>query len=305
MDPNTIDRVFGAIAQRKRLGRRLPELQDPDFWRRLNPQLTISDAPIAPRTPRVDMPDALREHHTAFLIEEGYLQTPPLLSAEEIAPLRTGVERLVADGLPSGMVWVYDEAYALLWRLSSVLAPMLGESPILLPEDFWVFYIPPGSAGRTGFGAYGPHRDYVVDDAFLAGERPRVLTAWIPLTDVTTLDSCMYVVHPSGDPDYLSPRPEVRRDQITLTDIRALPTPAGALIAFSSRVAHWGSRSSRFATGPRIAMACILQRRDVPPFLERTIDLEQPLTWERRWALVMDSVGHTGLEGDRVPISDR
>ncbi|GMV22113.1 MAG: hypothetical protein AMXMBFR57_20620 [Acidimicrobiia bacterium] len=300
MDQKTIDAVFEAFGQRRRLGRRREEIEDPDFWRRLNPQLTISDGPLAPRVTPLDFPPDQARWHADFMQEEGYLQTRPVFSAVELAPLREAVERVVAADLPSGMVWLYDEFYLLLARVESILEPMLGRAPLLLPKDFWVFYVPAGTAGRTGFGAYGPHRDYYVDDGFAAGQRPSVVNTWIPLTDVTTLDSCMYVVHPEGDADFRGSLEAVRQDQLTLTDIRALPTPAGALIAFTSRIAHWGSRSSRFATGPRIAMTCVLQRRDVAPFSREVIDLTAPLPWSRRLALVLDSVGESGLEGGRL-----
>ncbi len=304
-DPKEIDAIFGAIAQRKRVGRMAEEIRNPDFWRALNPELTISDAPIAGRVPPTPMPLAEAEAHARHLISEGYLLTPPLFSTEEITRLRVAVERVVALGLPSGFVWVYDECYGLFARLEHVLMPMLGPSPLLLPEDFWAFYVPAGTPDRTGFGAYGPHRDYVLDRHFLEGGMPRVLNTWIPLTDVTPLDSCMYVVHPDADPDYHTDLINVRTETLSLQGIRALPTPAGGMIAFSTRAAHWGSRSSTQATGPRISITCILQRRDTAPFLEDVLDLTMPLTWEHRLRLVMSSLGSTGLEGDRPAPSAR
>jgi len=301
VDPRDVDELFGAIAQRRRVGRMHDRLRDSQFWRDLNPQLTISEAAIAPRVTPLVMLAQQADHHAAFLMEEGYLQTPPLFPAADITPLREAVERIVALGLPSGLAWVYDEFYGLMARLAPVVRPMLGADPLMLPRDFWVFHIPPGSHKRTGFGAYGRHRDYFVDRPFIDGGLPRVLNTWIPLTDVTTLDSCMYVVHPEGDDDYRSDVQAVRSEAVRLEDIRALPTPAGAVIAFSSRVAHWGSRSSRFATGPRIAVTCVLQRRDCEPFEKEIVDLTQPLTWERRIDLVFASLGSTGLEASREP----
>lgn len=300
VDARTIDALFDTFGKRKRFGQRRAQIEDPDFWRRLNPHLTISEDPMEPRVRPLDFPSEQAEFHAQFMQEEGYLQTPPVFDAAELEPLRLAVERVVAEDLPSGMVWLYDECYMFMARIASILEPMLGPSPILLPKDFWMFYVPPGSVGRTGFGAYGLHRDYYVDPGFVEGKRPSVVNAWIPFTDVTTLDSCMYVVHPDGDPDFWTLKQEIRRDELTLTDIRALPTPAGGVIAFSSRVTHWGSRSSRHAKGPRIALTCVLQRRDTPPCSPEVIDLTQPLPWSRRLELVLDSVGETGLEGGRL-----
>jgi hypothetical protein len=305
VDPQDVDELFAAIAQRRRVGRMHDRLRDPQFWRDLNPQLTISESAIAPRVTPLTVSTEQADHHAAFLMEEGYLQTPPLFPVADITLLRRAVENIVALGLPSGMAWVYDEFYGLMARLAPVLRPMLGADPLMLPRDFWVFHIPPGSHKRTGFGAYGRHRDYFVDRGFIDGALPRVLNTWIPLTDVTTLDSCMYVVHPEGDEDYRTKTQEVRSEAVRLEDIRALPTPAGAVIAFSSRVAHWGSRSSRFATGPRIAVTCVLQRRDCAPFEKEVLDLTRPLSWERRIDLVFASLGATGLEAPREPARQR
>lgn len=305
LDAQEIEALFGAIERRRRVGAMYDRIRDADFWRELNPELTISDVPLAPRVVPVDFDEDSARWHAAFLMDEGYLQTPPVFSAGDITPLRTAVERIVALGLPSGLAWMYDEFYLLLARIEPVLRPMLGPSPLLLPRDYWVFHVPPGSTLRTGFGAYGRHRDYFVDRHFIDGGLPRILNTWIPLTDVTTLDSCMYVVHPDGDADYRTESQDVRSEAITLEDIRALPTPAGSVTAFSTRAAHWGSRSSRFATGPRIAVTCVLQRRDCTPFEPEVIDLTQPLAWDRRFALVIASLGTTGLEHPRPSIQAR
>lgn len=305
IDPEQIDALFDAIATRKRVGRLRDRLDDPQFWRELNPHLTISEAPIAPRIEPVPFSEADAVRHADFLQREGYLVVPHLIAQSAIVPLREAVERVVAQGLPPGMAWVYDEFYALFRKVQRVFDAMLGPSPLLLPKDFWVFHVPPGRAGRAGFGAYGPHRDHYLDRGFLAGGRPSVMNVWIPLTDVTPLDSCMYVVHPDGDEDYWTERKDVRRESFDLSDIRALPTPAGSVVAFSTRTVHWGSRSSALATGPRIAATCAMQRRDVAPFCTEVIDLQAPISWERRWSLILDSVGHTGFEGDRPPVSAR
>ena len=83
---------------------------------------------------------------------------------------------------------------------------------------------------------------------------PSIVTAWIPLTDVTPLDSCIYVVPAACDPDYYSEERGVRPERIRLQDVRALPAAAGSVVGWSTHLAHWGSRSSRFAAGPRIAV---------------------------------------------------
>ena len=77
------------------------------------------------------------------------------------------------------------------------------------------------------------------------------------------------------------------RDQdVPLEDIRALPAKAGSIVCWSTSLLHWGARSSRRATQPRISMATYYQSRDVPPYHNVTMDIPSPIPFAYRIHLV-------------------
>ena len=135
--------------------------------------------------------------------------------------------------------------------------------------------------GHRGFGSsFGlPHRDYsAADSLHRDGEEedhPAILTVWIPLNDATLDNGCMYVVPREFDTDFartdnhahMNPATEVRRGlsskiQFPLHGVRALPAPAGSLLAWYGNTIHWGSTCSRYAKEPRKSIALTFRRGD-------------------------------------------
>jgi ectoine hydroxylase-related dioxygenase (phytanoyl-CoA dioxygenase family) len=167
-------------------------------------------------------------------------------------------------------------------------APILGPNAILLPEDFWVFFVPPGDGASSRWTAFAPHKDWVGgDSSVMAGGVPSVLVGWVALTDATADDSCMYVVPGDADRGYRTEDRVVRIENFRMQDVRAVPAVAGQVLLFSTHISHWGSRSSRWATHPRISISMFFQRGDVPPRLADVLDLTQPVPVEARarWML--------------------
>jgi len=74
-----------------------------------------------------------------------------------------------------------------------------------LNMDFLAWYIDPQQGG-TGFS---PHRDRQPLDPRLtfrdpdAGTGPKLTTVWVPLTDATTDNGCLYCMPRTADPGYL------------------------------------------------------------------------------------------------------
>jgi hypothetical protein len=190
-----IDAGFAQLRNERALQRRLDEVRDPAFWRALNPDLTISDFPLAMRRTRPAALPEVAEHCRRQVIADGYLATPPLIPADELARLAAGVERVVAAGFPSTLAAVYDEYYNLFNGLEPVFAPLLGDDYIMITQGVWAFHVPAGDDGRTLWTSGAPHRDRMAPDArAMAHDVPNVLTLWIPLEDVTPDQSCLYVV---------------------------------------------------------------------------------------------------------------
>ena len=147
--------------------------------------------------------------------------------------------------------------------------------------------------GHRGFGSsFGlPHRDYSAADSLYreggeevkgspkatASDHPAILNVWIPLNDATLDNGCMYVVPKEFDIDFartdnhhahMNPATEVQRGksskiQFPLHGVRALPAPAGSLIAWYGNTIHWGSSCSRYAKAPRKSIALTFRRGDI------------------------------------------
>lgn len=264
---------------------------DASFWRALNPDLTISDArPADDETPFVSA-WATEPQWQQRLIEEGFVTSPPLLDSGDLERLRVGVERIVAAGLPPGCALMYDEFQSVIARLLGAVSPLLGPNVVMVPDDFWVFHVPPGDPGVGRWTAFPPHRDQSSPDAgMLAGHLPTMLNAWVALTDVSTDHSCMYLVPADCDQDYRSEIRAVNPERFRLVDIRAVPLQAGQVLFFEPHLAHWGSRSSPHALHPRISLAGFLQRADGPIPSSETTSLADPLSLEQRAIWVLRSL---------------
>jgi hypothetical protein len=65
------------------------------------------------------------------------------------------------------------------------------------------------------------------------------------------------------DPNYPDNLQERSVPRKSLQDIRALPAEAGAVLGWNEYALHWGSRSSRWADGPRISLTARFQSRDL------------------------------------------
>jgi hypothetical protein len=170
--------------------------------------------------------------------------------------------------------------------------------------------------GHRGFGSsFGlPHRDYSAAESIYhegedANESPAILTVWIPLNDATLDNGCMYVVPREFDVDFartdnqhahMNPATEVQRGlsskiHFPLHGVRALPAPAGSLLAWYGNTIHWGSTCSRYAKAPRKSIALTFLRRsdnkvgasEAPPI---TITEASAMTPELRLALISRSL---------------
>jgi ectoine hydroxylase-related dioxygenase (phytanoyl-CoA dioxygenase family) len=173
-------------------------------------------------------------------------------------------------------------------KLTNALQPVLGPDFQLVPDEYQAYYIPvtDRAAGTP------PHRDSLRTATSIEPDgTPTLVNVWIPLTDATTLNSCMYVLPAQVDPHYphrggtMSPgKIELRTSD--LPNIRALPAAAGSVLCWSTHLVHWGARSSANATQPRISFAVYYQSRSVPPYHEVTRDIPSALSLSDRLSLI-------------------
>jgi hypothetical protein len=302
LSPLEIDAGFAQLRAERALQKRMHEVRDPDFWRALNPELTVTEFPLAERRPRPAAVPALAERCREQIIADGYLATPPLIPADELARLARGIERVVEAGFPSPLAAVYDEYFNIFNGLEPVFAPLLGDDYIMVTQGIWAFHVPAGDDGRTLWTAASPHRDRMAPDArTMAHDVPSIITLWIPLEDVTPDQSCVYVIPAPFDEDFYTPERMVHPEKIRLQDIRALPAKAGSVMGWSSHLIHWGSRASKFAERPRMSVTMYFQRRDTPLWHPFHIDPSQPSPFLDRLMWIDHSMARPGMLSGQRP----
>jgi hypothetical protein len=258
-----------------------------DYWRRLNPECRITDRPF----PEVPVPYPIAQEamarHLALIRKEGYFQTPPIVDPAEVDKLRRCITTVVGHGHDASYALLYDEFYHVMAKLTNVLAPVLGPDFQLVPDEFGGYYIPPEDRAS----GTPPHRDELRTATSIEPDgTPTLVNVWIPLTDATTINSCIHVLPAHLDPHYprqggSSPDPIALRT-CDLPSIRALPAQAGSVLCWSTHLVHWGGRSSDSATHPRISFATYYQSRRVPPYHEVTMDIPSSLPFPYRLQLI-------------------
>ena len=92
--------------------RKLPQgiaiaAQSPEFWRRLVPDLTISES--GPRRMLPRRPDTGADRMR--LVNDGFLHLAQPGLGDALPDIAAGMRRIVAAGLPSAFVGVYDEVW--------------------------------------------------------------------------------------------------------------------------------------------------------------------------------------------------
>lgn len=218
----------------------------------------------------------------ADLRREGYIQVPDVVPTSLIAPIRDTVSTFFRMGIPLPFAFVYDELWLAFQTLSEFLTAALGEDYRALP-DFWVWHVNP----HEDAAGWGPHRDRV-QPTLDADNSPHTLTVWLPFTDATPLNGCMYVLPAHRDDRFVERRwdGEGNNTVVNPQDIRALPATAGSLLAWNQAVLHWGGRGSRLGAAPRISAAFEFQRADRPPFNTPLLDPERMPTFADRLGLI-------------------
>jgi hypothetical protein len=244
---------------------------DIEFWRSICPQLSISESPFGSRMkPYAVLPCDVHKARQQIL-DEGYFQVGSVVPKQETKLIADAVRTVVDHGFPAPFVLVYDQVWQMLSRLESLLLPLFGTF-YDMTLDVWIYYIrgvnedPAESKEDSG---WSPHRDGKPSISTLRGDgRPQLLNVWIPFTDTTVEHSCMYVLPTHLDPNYPDNLRKWSVPYKSLQDIRALPAEAGAVLGWNEYALHWGSRSSRWADGPRISLTARFQSRDLDgPYL--------------------------------------
>ena len=232
---------------------------DPDFWRHLNPSLTITEAGLQKPVKALEVSRTVIAQCKEMVVEEGYFKIESLLDPSELKDLANCVTKLHAENWPETFAFVYDEFWQLFQRTAFVMAEMLGRDYKQMPS-LWTFYLDRNSQSR----GWVPHRDRARMKTLDQAGYPHSINLWLPLTDATPENGCMYMLPAGLDENY-------KGDLLIQTvsnfqDIRALPARAGDILGWNEAVFHWGGRSSKLANEPRISMATVYQGAKLDPF---------------------------------------
>ena len=249
-----------------------------EYWLSLCPDLSITDNLLEQdREAPYEIDPTSVNRCTEQFNEEGYLHTDPIIPKVLARKLADAIIKVTEQGFPAQFCLVYDDFWHPLMRLNNLLEPIIGKDYLLLP-DFWFYHIPNTNEG-SGWAA---QRDVQFPNPFDTNGRPNVLNLWIPLTDATPLNGCMYILPKSRDPDYPKDFSNLIGHDLSedkpspstlLQNYRALPAKAGSILGWGQYVYHWGSRSSKWAPEPRINYSMYVQRADVAPYDDLAINL--------------------------------
>lgn len=245
----------------------LCSLLDPVTWRRICPFLTcnvISSAEAAEEylpessdciNPNLAVP-AFELLQSRGYFQIGQSQFASKNHSEVMQCLARGVMELMKYGYSPLFLLMYNESWMIASIIQRFMRPACGGINSSI-GDFYIFAVLSESemlvntlkidSYQSKYTPGPPHRDRpTAGPSSFDGTAPCYCSVWLALTDATTHNSCLYVVpiekdngyYLSGDPTSVSPSSHV---SIRLEDSIAKPLRAGAMLAFSHRLLHWGS----------------------------------------------------------------
>jgi hypothetical protein len=262
---------------------------DIEFWRSICPQLSISDHPLGSHMKPYAVSPCDVQLAGQQVREEGYFQVGPVVPRQETKLVADAVRTVVDHGFPAPFVLVYDQVWQMLSHLENLLSPILGAF-YDMTIDVWIYYVRSVTEGRAESkedSGWSPHRDgKTVISTLRSDGRPQLLNIWIPFTDTTVKHSCIYVLPSHLDPNYPDNLQECSVPRKSLQDIRALPVEAGAVLGWNEYTLHWGSRSTRWADGPRISLTARFQSKDLEGSNLVTLDPNSSFNFQARLATI-------------------
>jgi phytanoyl-CoA dioxygenase PhyH len=272
---------------------------DKEFWLDLNPGLSITDIPNRGLTPPAPLEPIPAQALSESLDTRGFFTARSAFDPSVCTPLAVAVQRLVAAGIPTPFLFVYDEVWQLLSRAGAVLGALVAPE-FLVGGDLWVWHVAPDAAAA----GWSVHRDDNRGDGTLPDGRAAMVTTWVPLTEATPANGCMYLLPTDRDPNVPEHLDSREIGQSELSSIRAVPASPGDVLGWNTRLLHWGSRSSDQAVVPRISVSIYCQRRDVEPHSDDFVPLDGAIPLHHRLGIVSRALltyESSGLTGTSLP----
>ncbi len=258
-----------------------PDQMNLDYWRQLNPELTIGAAYGE------DLAAILDEHAlkgaSDHLNREGYFTLPPVLNLELINRLRHGMERLKQAGHPPVYIYLYDESWFVFAALSKLISRFLGDDFALLP-NFWAWHLDT----EKGSVGWPPHQDCQAQTCFSIDEDNIILMSlslWVPLSEATLDNGCMMVLPKTIEKSYGPPISSI--EDINLHDAVALPAQSGAVMGWTQEAYHWSATATGKSEIPRMSLSLEFQNKSFEPLGTPLLDAAAPPNFEGRLELIL------------------
>ncbi len=229
----------------------ISKLSSEAYWQEFaEGKFHISDSPKAINIEQFKPSnEALAANKELFKLE-GYTHFNQAFNMD-LRPYLKLLQKMFDSDIPPVFAFVYDEFWEFQARLQFMVESFLGKDSKLMPT-VWIWYVDASKekailkeddkelATRSLYsGFYGPHRDKGKRGLNPDGS-PKILSFWLPLTEASPLNSCIYLVPANRDPTYNTD--EENSWLFKRADIRALPAKPGDILFWNEAVLHWGSR---------------------------------------------------------------
>jgi hypothetical protein len=258
------------------------QIRNPQFWQSFAPRLHIQKSPVLSDFRMLQPTPELSEGLKGQIKQEGYFHIQQVDWDVDLKLMADTVRALSAAGLSPVFAFMYDEFWIPFYKLHAIYSSLIGPDYLVLP-DFWIWDVDP----KRGESGWRPHRDRSFGSLLPDGS-PKSLTTWIPISQATPLNGCMYIVPANFDPTYGTPND--KEWKFEYSSIRALPGNPGDFFIWNQAVLHWGSKTSPRAMESRVSMAFEFQRADVPAFNSPTIKPLSILNFDDRLKLIAKQI---------------
>jgi hypothetical protein len=267
------------------------------YWRTLCPELGIMSTKSLDYLQDTPLSSEQAAWACAHLERHGYFQIPGIIVQTAVERMYKCVETLRNSGWPPVFSFMYDEFWA-IERTPSVinfLNRKLGTGYVQA-AGVWTYRVEP----QVRASGWSPHVDSRNDE-----ER---ITLWIPLTDATIGNGCMYVIPrdrvPPNLPTCYLDWTTISKDDlgILLRNVTPLPATAGSVLGWSNSLIHWGGRALESSSFPRISIGVeFMTERATPRSWEKPVyDLKLP-----DFATRINAIGQSLLYYDKFETAMR
>lgn len=248
------------------------------YWREVAGASSLANILTPPSARHRFSRDELRSLVSAFT-QQGCFITRPLITAAARTRLLAVIDQVTGRGLNPTWAMLFDDFWRTFASLGTVLETLLGRNYRYVTGSY-VFIV----ENTDTAGGWGKHRDLPYATSIDAQGRPYIMSCWVALTDATPLNSCLYCLPYSRDPNFPDRLSELTVPRVE--DIECMPVEAGQVIGLSHAVLHWGSRASSRGGSRRVSFVFDTQRADRPCYHHALLDPRQRLTFEQRAAYV-------------------